>query len=335
MAKKYENMNDNQAYDEPELKKKKRSFNPFEFLYNREGKGVEKDELSVLEKPGIGNFFKLFWRRFNHIFGVNLLQVFGNFPLFFALIGLAYTTVDATAPSRQIYSALEAVSRFDNSPLVSTMLGIFGGQDAVSVMTPATYVMFALTALVLVTFGPVNVGTTYILRNIVRGEPVFVWSDFWYAIKRNWKQAIIYGIIDVAMIIMFVYDILVYRYNVGTNIGMFMFVLCAGMGIFYYFMRMYIYPMIVTFDMKLIKLIKNGMLFAILGIKRNIMVLLGTIVVVILEFLLLSFVTPVAVMLPVLIIFGLLGLMCIYGAYPKIKEIMIDPYYKEVESEEE
>ena len=326
MAKRYENMSDNQS-QLPELKKK--SFNPFEFIYNRDGKGVEKEEFSVLEKPGIANFFKLFWRRFNQIFGVNLLLVFGNFPVFFFLIGMAYTTLDATAPSRQIYSALEAVSRFDNSPVVSTFLGAFGGQDSVSVPTIATYILFALTALVFVTFGPVNAGTTYILRNALRGEPVFVWSDFWYAVKRNFKQALIFGVIDTLMIVMLIYDFVTYRNNIDTNIGMFMFVLCFGISIFYYFIRMYIYPMMVTFDMSILKLIKNGMLFAILGIKRNIMVLLGTIAVIIIQLLLLGVVMPVAVMLPVLITFGLLGYMCIYGAYPKIKEIMIDPYYKE------
>ena len=319
-------MSDNQS-QLPELKKK--SFNPFEFIYNRDGKGVEKEEFSVLEKPGIANFFKLFWRRFNQIFGVNLLLVFGNFPVFFFLIGMAYTTLDATAPSRQIYSALEAVSRFDNSPVVSTFLGAFGGQDSVSVPTIATYILFALTALVFVTFGPVNAGTTYILRNALRGEPVFVWSDFWYAVKRNFKQALIFGVIDILMIVMLIYDFVTYRNNIDTNIGMFMFVLCFGISIFYYFIRMYIYPMMVTFDMSILKLIKNGMLFAILGIKRNIMVLLGTIAVIIIQLLLLGVVMPVAVMLPVLITFGLLGYMCIYGAYPKNKEIMIDPYYKE------
>ena len=91
----------------------------------------------------------------------------------------------------------------------------------------------------------------------------------------------------------------------------------------------------VTFDMSLLKLIKNGMLFAILGIKRNIMVLFGTIAVLILEFVLVCFVPSVAIMLPFLIIFGLLSYMAIYGAYPKIKEIMIDPYYKEVSEAEQ
>ena len=40
------------------------------------------------------------------------------------------------------------------------------------------------------------------------------------------------------------------------------------------------------------------------------------------------------ILIPVLISFGFVWYMCIYGAYPKIKEIMIDPYYKEVAAEE-
>ncbi|MBQ8474631.1 MAG: DUF624 domain-containing protein [Clostridia bacterium] len=328
MAKKYENIGDTR--EQPELLKKK-SFNPFNFIYTREGKGVGRDEDNLIEKPNLKNFFKLFWRRFNHVFGVNLLLVIGNFPILFALFALAYSMGESYAPSRQIFSALEAVSRIDNSPVVSSLLGIYGGLDSVAVMTTATYILLGLTALVFITFGPVSAGTAYVLRNSVKGEPVFVWSDFAYAVKRNWKQALVYGIIDILMMVMFVYVILFYRLNINTNIGMFMFVISSGMSIFYFFMRMYIYPMMVTFDMSVMKLIKNSMLFAILGIKRNIMVLFGVIAIVVFELLLMTVVPPVAIMLPFLIIFGLIGFMCMYAAYPKIKEIMIDPYYNEVE----
>ena len=44
MSKKYPNMND--SSDEPELKRR-RSLNPFENMFRRDGKGVEKDEVKV------------------------------------------------------------------------------------------------------------------------------------------------------------------------------------------------------------------------------------------------------------------------------------------------
>lgn len=328
MAKKYENLGD--IKEEPELAKKK-GFNPFSFMYNREGKGVSRDEEILAKNPNLKNFFKLFWRRFNNVFGVNMLLIFGNFPVLFALFAFAYSMGESYAPARQIFGALEAVSRIDNSPVVSSLLGIYGGLNSVAVMTTATYILLGLSALVLITFGPVSAGTAYVLRNAVKGEPVFVWSDFGYAVKRNWKQAVVFGIIDLLMMAMFVYVILFYRLNINSNIGMFMFVISSGMSIYYFFMRMYVYPMMITFDMSIMKLIKNSMLFAILGIKRNIMVLLGVIVIIIAEVLLMMVLPPVAIMLPFLIIFGLIGFMCMYAAYPKIKEVMIDPYYNEVD----
>ena len=81
-----------------------------------------------------------------------------------------------------------------------TLLGTLGKQNTVPVPSTASYILFGLTLLVFITFGLVNVGTTYIIRNLIRGEQVYVMGDFWYAIKKNWKQGIIFGIIDLLLI---------------------------------------------------------------------------------------------------------------------------------------
>lgn len=330
MAKKYQNMND---YNEGnELKKKKRmTLNPFENMFNKDGKGVEKDEIKIIDKPNLVNFFKLLRRKLNHIFSVNILSIVGNFPVFFALFALAYTTEDVLAPSSQIYPLLRGTSYFDTSPVVMSLLGIFGKQDSVTVLSTASYVLFGLTLLVFITFGLVNVGNTYILRNIVRGEPVFVMSDFFYAIKKNWKQGLVFGIIDLLLIAILAYDIVYYRTNIAVS-GLFMTMYVAGycMAILYSLVRMYAYPMIVTFDMKLTKILKNSVYFSILGIKRNIMALLGALVVILLDYLLIKIFLPIGLVIPFIILFGLIQFMSVYAAFPKIKQIMIDPYYKEI-----
>lgn len=331
MPKKYPNMND--AANEPELKKR-RTLNPFENMFRRDGKGVEKDEIQVMDKPGLVNFFKLLRRKLNHIFSCNLLLIFGNFPVFFALLAFAYTTEELLSPGSQIYSVLQGSAYFDRSPLIMTLMGIFGKQNSVAGFTTLTYVLLGLSLLVLLTFGPVNIGTTYILRNTMRGEPVFVMSDFKYAVKKNLRQGMIFGAIDAAVIILLVYDILSYRMNAASS-GVFMALYAASycMAIIYFFIRMYAYLMIVTFDMKLIKIIKNSIYFAVLGIKRNIMALLGTVALVALDLLLIRVFLPIGMILPFIIAFGLIQFMCVYAAFPKIKEVMIDPYYKEVEAE--
>ena len=108
-----------------------------------------------------------------------------------------------------------------------------------------------------------------------------------------------------------------------------LFFLTFSMIIVYAMMRMYIYLMMITFDLSIFKLLKNALFFTILGIKRNIMALLGIVLLLALEYVFLVVFFPVAVILPFIFLFSVSGLMSAYAAYPKIKEIMIDPYYKE------
>ena len=332
MPKKYENMNDGvEEREKPGKKKKRFTLNPFENLYSRDGKGVEKDEIKVMENPGIKNYFKLFRRGLNHIFSVNLLTIFGNFPVFFAFAAIAYTLGEAIGPDSQIYAAIQGSAYFDRSPVITALLGVFGRQDSVSVMTDASFVLFGLALLVLVTFGPVNTGIAYVLRNLMRGEPVSVWSDFWYAVKKNFRQALVFGVIDLLMIAMLVFDVISYRINAGlSSINMMLYVISYGMSILYFFIRMYPYLMIVTFDMGIFKIIKNSIFFSILGIKRNIFALLVSVALVALDVFLAGVLLPIGLILPFIILFGMLQYTSVYCAFPKIKEVMIDPYYNEV-----
>ena len=317
----------------------KKKFNLFNFM-NRDGKGVEKGtELKVLEKPNIFNFFKLLGRRFSVITSVNLLYVFGNFPIFFLILALTgYTSQSTVAPGTGVYSALKGSLYFAaggsgalNSPVIASLNGIFGKQAIVSVPTTLTWILIGLSALLLFTSGPVNVGCTYILRNLVRGEPLFIWKDFWYAIKRNLKQALIYGALDTVICLMMVYNLLWFRVNSGASTMMsFFYFLTFAMICMYFFMRMYIYPMLITFDLSIFKMFKNGILFSILGIKRNLMCLVGVLLVLALNVALYFAIMPLGVILPVVITIGLCRYISVFCAFPVIKKYMIDPYYREI-----
>jgi hypothetical protein len=78
---------------------------------------------------------------------------------------------------------------------------------------------------------------------------------------------------------------------------------------------------------------KNAMYFTVLGIKRNFMAFLGTILLAMLEYFLLIVYFPLGVIVPFVILPSLLILIGVYAAYPKIKEIMIDPYYEQIEAD--
>jgi len=303
----------------------------------REREEISPDEPKVLDNPSIPNFFKLLGRKINTLLYVNLLFIFGNFPSFFVLFAISgYPSMHSFAPPYQQYAPLLGASYFDESPVIASLLGIFGVQTNITVPTVATYIFFALGLLILFTFGPVNVGTTYIFRSMVREEGLFLWSDFWYAIKRNVKQEFVFGILDLGIMALLGYDFIYFYLNLnGTMMMNIMFFLTFAMIIVYLIMRMYIYLMMITFDLSIFKLLKNALFFSILGIKRNIMALLGLIVIMAIEYVFLYVFFPVAVILPFILMFSVGGLLCTYAAYPKIKEIMIDPYYKETKNTSE
>lgn len=320
----------------------RKKFNLFNFM-NRDGKGVEKgSELKVLEKPNIANFFKLFWRRLSQLNTINLFYVFGNFPLFFGLLALTgYTSLDVASPGVGVYSALKGSLYFAgggsaalNSPVIASLNGIFGKQAITSVPTTLTYVLYGLTLLFLFTSGIVNVGCTYLLRNMIRGEHLFIWKDFWYAVKKNIKQALIFGVIDIVISVLLVYDMIWFNVNMRTTSSMTgLYFMSFGLILIYFFMRMYIYPMLITFDLSIFKTFKNALLFTVLGIKRNLMCLLGTALVVFFNLLIYFTFIPIGIILPFIITIALCNYLSVYCAYPVIKKYMIDPYYSEVEEE--
>ncbi len=310
-----------------ENKEKKKKFNWFG-RYNLDGKGVDKGEPDFMAKPTFGNFFVLVGRKWNRLITVNLMMVFGNFPIFFYFIYRAgYFGITTSAPYHQQFVPLYGAAMFEHSPVVSALYGVFGIQVPTTVNTPLTLVFLWLTALLLVTFGPVNAGVTYIMRGMMRGEPVFLWSDFWHAVKKNYKQALPMGAIDLLALFLLGNDVIFFWGNLTSFWMYMMFYISIIMFLIYFMMRFYIYHIMITFDLSARKIYKNSLIFTLLGIKRNLMGLIGCAIVLALNYFIFGTYIPVGIVLPFVITPALMMLIETYVAFPKIKEYMIDPYY--------
>ena len=304
------------------------------FDTQRVGKGVSKNETKL--KPGLKRFFISYKNYFGKLVSVNIFFILGNFPIIFFIAALAGVTQnDAYLPLNDIFQNISGIFTADGgaTPYNLTIFAIEGMQGHTYVPTALTYVFYGIGALALFTFGLVNVGTAYIMRNMVSGEPVFVWHDFWYAVKRNWKQALPFGAIDVILSGLIVYNI--YYLFMTTNAFMTDMLFWSNIVIFiiYFFMRYYMYVQMVTFKLTVFKMFKNSLRFALLGIKRNFVALIGIIILLVIEISLLlglgGILVPLAVAAPLAILFATFGYMKVYASYFKIKEIMIDPYYEE------
>jgi len=304
----------------------KKKFNLFDWYFKGRNKDNDKLDINVLEKPSIANFFKVLWKKLGKLLSANILFIFGNFPLFFFLLALSgILSPSASAPLFQVWGPISGAMKFEATSQSSVLSSIFGIHTDVNVINTPTIIFFVLGLLVVFTLGFTKVGTTYLYRNMMSGEAVFPFSDFFYVIKKNIKQSLIIGIIDAIFIGMFAYNIYFLTNHYGeSSMNSLMFFFTLAMCIVYSFIRPYAYIMIFTFDLKIRQIIKNSLFFVILGIKRNLMALLGIIAVVLINYGLFLIFMPLGLILPFIITISICDFMGVYAAYPVILQYMVD-----------
>lgn len=311
------------------FKKKKKEFVLIDF--NKNGKGVSKDDETLSGPPytlkrGTRLFFNHFWR----LVSINLFAFAVIVPI--VLIVVFYITGPKTPVQETIiYGPLAGASVFTghNSPSIELLLDFHAHEGGLPIWTLGKLIKVAIPFIfLLVTFGWVNCGITYLIRSIINGDPVFIWSDFFYAIKKNLKQGMLVGMLDVAVITALVVDYLYFSAETGVFWNDLMFFLILAIAVLYIFMRFYIYLIVITFDMKTTKILKNSFFFSILGIKRNIMAVLcvaGYVACFFLLYLLLGYfnIGVTAWVCCLLTIFAASTFICSYSAYPVILKYMV------------
>ena len=300
----------------------------------KEGKGVSKN---ASELPmGFRRFFLTFKDNVGKLVSVNILMVLGNFPLLFAIAALAgYTQNKLFLPVTDFFQSLRPLIASGGNPDALSLLfyGIEGLQTETLSPSVLTYVFYGIGLLSLFTFGVVNAGCAYVLRNLTQGEPVFVWTDFIYAVKRNYKQAIPMGIIDAIVCVLLPLNI--YSMLLNTKDFFTSFLLWANIFIFiaFFFMRYYIYVQMVTFKLSVFKILKNALIFSLLGIKRNLCAFFGILIGLFLEAIFIfafgGILLPFALAAPLILFLSFFAFMKVFAAYAKIDQYMIAPYKKD------
>lgn len=297
----------------------------------RDGKGVEKGEDTT---PNLKYFFKLWGRKFWKLISLNLFMLVQVIPLAGCLF-LHFAGPKIPTQYDPLYPVLLGAQ---TALPTSEGMTLFNSAAGLLHQTPIfnSWVYWVIGGLILfhlVTYGWQKVGTTYILRNLVRGDGVFMFSDYFYAIKRNWKQGLVMGILDSAAIFALVFDFMYFYNTPASSFGnSVMYLVIFALIVIYGVMRFYTYLMMVTFDMKMGKIFKNALIFTMLGILRNLMAILGILLLVGISVLAIVFLVPlklaVVIIIPVLCLLGFCGFMYTYAAYPVIQKYMIDPVRK-------
>ncbi|MGI6265383.1 MAG: DUF624 domain-containing protein, partial [Acutalibacteraceae bacterium] len=132
--------------------------------------------------------------------------------------------------------------------------------------------LFVLTAVPVVTIGLADVGLTRITRSFSREKFAFIQEDFVESIRKNWKQGLIVGIINLLISVLLAWDIY-YFYTGGDGIGnVLMLALTMLITLLFVFMRYYIPLLIITFKLSVRQIYKDAFLLALAGMKRNLLI---------------------------------------------------------------
>ena len=225
------------------------------YYYGKSGKGdYTKEDLPETR-------WQLFWEmlrvRFTSLFKLNLLYVIAWIPAIIVIgrgLIMAYNGLAALSEMQaQVDAGTAAADAL--TKMNGEMIDYFK-----AVLMQSLVLLFPAMAIT----GPFTAGLCYVTRNWARDEHSFVWSDFWQAVKENWKQALatsaITGLIPAVLYVCYTF----YGEMAGSNV---FFLVPQALSIVvcvvWLCSLMYIYPQMVTYEMKYGTLIRNSLIMAI------------------------------------------------------------------------
>lgn len=203
--------------------------------------------------------------------------------------------------------------------------------------------LYTLLCVPLLTNGLANAGITFIGRNYARQKHAFVMADFFDTIKKNWKQALPVGIINLLLQLIMGYALYFYFPVATEEAGdpsfwqYIPFGLMVMVNVLFIFLKYYIYMLMITFKFNLKQLYRNSFIFAVTGLKQNMIISLSLLllyVILVLIALLGGIGTAIAVVLAVTVVPGFRILLIQYNIFPLIKKHIIDPYYADHPNED-
>lgn len=186
----------------------------------------------------------------------------------------------------------------------------------------------AQTLLFMIPFmGLAGIGSTgqmYILRNWARDEHAFLWQDYKSAIKGNWKQGLAVGIFNGLSLYLSFVAFTTYG-SMAQNNALFLVPqwLMVMLLFVWWMVNEVIFPMMVTYEMKLTQLIRNSVIMVLARLPIAALILIGSLVV---PFALAFFVPMQISFLALLVIYGVVGFSLTGFVYASFANSCFDKY---------
>lgn len=199
--------------------------------------------------------------------------------------------------------------------------------------------VYVLLSLPIITTGMTSAGLTHVARNIARDKHSFGLSDFFETIKKNFKQALAVGIINVIITAIITFAIYIYYKSFVTaetssTFNLLGFIVSLIVAMVFLMMQFYMYTLMITFGFSVKTLYVNSFKFVFVNLWKNLLcgilllLVYGIYVAIFMAFpywsVLLAEILIAAITLP-----SFRYLLIQFFTFGSIKKYIIDPYYKE------
>ncbi len=263
--------------------------------YENSGSGIAKN---APQKKPFFRFWELVGRKFWNLINVNLLMMASFLPLILGAVSVVY----------------------------------FGERN-----TQLAIILAMVCGLVFaIFFGPIMAGCTQILRNFSREKPCFLMDTFFKTIKSNFKQSMLLGWIDILVSAsvasgMYVYPRMINAINESgegsTTMIYVLFVAMLSIAIVVLLMSFYGYLMIVSTDLKMKDILKNSLALGFIALKKNMITLVLSVVIMGIFGILTYYFTPIMMVLLLFVPVAFVAFIIVFNCYPVIQKYVINPYY--------
>ena len=225
------------------------------FYYGKSGKAdYTRDDLPETR-------WQLFWEmlrvRFAALFRLNLMYMMAWLPAMIVI-------------GRGLFMAYSGLVNLSN-----LQMQLEAGEIAAEMLSESTVLFWdAIKAIALQTLlllvpaigltGPFTAGVAYVTRNWARDEHSFIWSDFWDAVKGNWKQALPTSIIT-GLTPLLLYVCTAFYWQMAQNSMLFLVpgMLVIALCMLWLMSLLYAYPQMVTYELSYAQLIRNSLMMAL------------------------------------------------------------------------
>lgn len=221
--------------------------------YSKPGAGVSKN---APKKKGLALFYELFFRKFWKLMQLNLLYILTLIPTFaviFILSGMI---------SNRLGVRVDALGKFLE----------LGEAEAARISITADLLIRLIVSLLFTIFwggGPATAGFVYVLRSFVQEEGVFLASDFFEYLKKNFKQSLAVWVIDIIAFTAMCYAY--YFYGSLQSVLYLLKYVILVLAFFYTMVHLFLYHLLITYKLTIGKLYKNAALFALSALPYSVL----------------------------------------------------------------